>query len=34
MRTNLGVIRPDMQTALGKLDAIPVDIAPIFPLAK
>ncbi len=34
MRTNLGVIRPDMQTALNKLDAIPVDIEPIFPLAK
>ena len=34
MRDGLGVIRPNMQSALDKLSAIPVDIEPIFPLAK
>ncbi len=34
MRDGLGVIRPNMQSALDKLSAIPVDIEPLFPLAN
>ena len=34
MLEKLAVIRPPMQQALDKLKAVPVDIEPIFPLAK
>ena len=34
MRDGLGIVRPNMQSALDKLRAIPVDIEPIFPLAS
>jgi hypothetical protein len=30
----MGVIRPPMQRVLDRLSAIPVDIAPEFPLAE
>jgi hypothetical protein len=35
MYTNLGVVRPEMQAALDKLKGnVPVDIEPLYPLAK
>ena len=34
MLDKYAVIRPPMQTALDKLKDVPVDIAPVFPLAK
>ena len=34
MRDGLGLVRPNMQSALDKLSTIPVDIEPIFPLAS
>lgn len=34
MLDKYAVIRPSMQTALDKLKGVPVDIAPVFPLAK
>jgi uncharacterized protein YjbJ (UPF0337 family) len=34
MLDKYGVIRPQMQSALDKLADIPVDIEPVFPLAK
>lgn len=34
MRDTYGVIRPEMQAGLDKLKGVPVDIEPIFPLAK
>lgn len=34
MLDKYAVIRPSMQTALDKLKDVPVDIAPVFPLAK
>jgi hypothetical protein len=34
MLDKLAVIRPPMQQALDKLKDVPVDIEPIFPLAR
>jgi len=34
LRDKYGVIRPEMQAGLDKLKGVPVDIEPIYPLAK
>ena len=34
MLDTYGVVRPEMKRALDRLDNVPIDIEPIYPLAK